>query len=46
MPQAPSKTKSWWNPKGYFTEREEKIIVNAGERLQQPRLKSTTDKKQ
>ncbi|KAH6685758.1 major facilitator superfamily transporter [Plectosphaerella plurivora] len=29
MPQAPSKTKSWWKPKGYFTEREEKIIVNS-----------------
>ena len=24
----PSQTKTWWNPKGYFTEREEKIIVN------------------
>ncbi|OLN86236.1 putative transporter YIL166C-like protein 7 [Colletotrichum chlorophyti] len=30
MPQCPSKTKSWWNPKGYFTEREAKIIVNSG----------------
>lgn len=30
MPQCPAKTKSWWNPKGYFTEREEKIIVNSG----------------
>ncbi|GAM42684.1 transporter [Talaromyces pinophilus] len=29
MPQCPTKTKSWWNPKGYFTEREEKIIVNS-----------------
>ncbi|KFY38142.1 hypothetical protein V494_04504 [Pseudogymnoascus sp. VKM F-4513 (FW-928)] len=29
MPQSPAKTKSWWNPKGYFTEREEKIIVNS-----------------
>ncbi|KAI0886573.1 major facilitator superfamily transporter [Annulohypoxylon maeteangense] len=29
MPQCPAKTKSWWNPKGYFTEREEKIIVNS-----------------
>ncbi|CEL09324.1 Putative Allantoate permease [Aspergillus calidoustus] len=29
MPQCPSKTKSRWNPKGYFTEREEKIIVNS-----------------
>ncbi|KAL4971678.1 major facilitator superfamily domain-containing protein [Aspergillus desertorum] len=25
----PSKTKSKWNPKGYFTEKEEKIIVNS-----------------
>jgi hypothetical protein len=24
----PSQTKMWWNPKGYFTEREQKIIVN------------------
>ncbi|CAI7638905.1 unnamed protein product [Penicillium pancosmium] len=24
----PTQTKSWWNPGGYFTEREEKIIVN------------------
>ncbi|KAI1145985.1 major facilitator superfamily transporter [Nemania diffusa] len=29
MPQSPAKTKSWWNPKGYFTEREVKIIVNS-----------------
>ncbi|KAI8956894.1 MFS general substrate transporter [Daldinia sp. FL1419] len=29
MPQSPAKTKSWWNPKGYFTDREEKIIVNS-----------------
>ncbi|PVI06677.1 major facilitator superfamily transporter [Periconia macrospinosa] len=29
MPQSPAKTKSWWNPKGYFTEKEQKIIVNA-----------------
>ncbi|KAI1088023.1 MFS general substrate transporter [Rostrohypoxylon terebratum] len=29
MPQCPAKTKSWWNPKGYFTEREQKIIVNS-----------------
>ncbi|KAF4989859.1 hypothetical protein FDECE_14568 [Fusarium decemcellulare] len=28
MPQSPAKTKSRWNPKGYFTEKEEKIIVN------------------
>ncbi|KAK9779004.1 putative Major facilitator superfamily domain-containing protein [Seiridium cardinale] len=24
----PTQTKTWWNPKGYFTEREEKIMVN------------------
>ncbi|KAJ5791871.1 uncharacterized protein N7518_008882 [Penicillium psychrosexuale] len=24
----PTQTKTWWNPKGYFTEKEEKIIVN------------------
>ncbi|KAF5524485.1 putative transporter [Colletotrichum aenigma] len=24
----PTQTRTWWNPKGYFTEREEKIIVN------------------
>lgn len=24
----PSQTKTWWNPQGYYTEREEKIIVN------------------
>ncbi|KAI0850751.1 MFS general substrate transporter [Daldinia vernicosa] len=29
MPQSPARTKSWWNPKGYFTEKEEKIIVNS-----------------
>ncbi|KAI2607968.1 MFS general substrate transporter [Hypoxylon sp. NC1633] len=29
MPQSPARTKSWWNPKGYFSEREEKIIVNS-----------------
>ncbi|KAI1128492.1 major facilitator superfamily transporter [Nemania abortiva] len=29
MPQSPAKTKSRWNPKGYFTEREVKIIVNS-----------------
>ncbi|KAI8650312.1 hypothetical protein NCS57_01364400 [Fusarium keratoplasticum] len=29
MPQCPAKTKSWWNKKGYFTEKEEKIIVNS-----------------
>ncbi|KAH7236734.1 major facilitator superfamily domain-containing protein [Fusarium redolens] len=29
MPQSPAKTKSWWNPKGYFTEHEQKIIVNS-----------------
>lgn len=34
MPQCPTKTKSWWNPKGYFSEREQKIIVNSGERTE------------
>lgn len=29
MPQSPARTKSWWNKKGYFTEHESKIIVNA-----------------
>ncbi|PGH00928.1 hypothetical protein AJ80_09090 [Polytolypa hystricis UAMH7299] len=29
MPQSPARTKSWWNPKGYFNEKEEKIIVNS-----------------
>ncbi|KAH8163534.1 hypothetical protein CIB48_g4706 [Xylaria polymorpha] len=29
MPQSPAKTKSRWNPKGYFTEKEVKIIVNS-----------------
>ncbi|KAK7755333.1 hypothetical protein SLS62_002559 [Diatrype stigma] len=29
MPQSPAKTKSWWNPKGYFTDKEAKIIVNS-----------------
>ncbi|WDK09213.1 major facilitator superfamily transporter [Colletotrichum graminicola] len=29
MPQCPAKTKSWWRPKGYFTEKEAKIIVNS-----------------
>ncbi|KAL4863234.1 hypothetical protein BDV12DRAFT_202318 [Aspergillus spectabilis] len=29
MPQCPAKTKSRWNPKGYFTPKEEKIIVNS-----------------
>lgn len=24
----PTQTKTWWNPKGYYSEREEKIIVN------------------
>ena len=31
MPQSPAKTKSWWFPKGYFNEKEQKIIVNSGE---------------
>lgn len=30
MPQAPAKTKSRWFRKGYFTEKEQKIIVNSG----------------
>jgi hypothetical protein len=30
MPQSPAKTKSWWCPKGYFNEKEQKIIVNSG----------------
>ncbi|KAH8901697.1 major facilitator superfamily transporter [Thozetella sp. PMI_491] len=29
MPQSPARTKSWWNPKGYFNDKEEKIIVNS-----------------
>ncbi|GAB7325112.1 hypothetical protein MBLNU13_g09198t2 [Cladosporium sp. NU13] len=29
MPQSPAKTKSWWFPKGYFNEKEQKIIVNS-----------------
>ncbi|WWC57503.1 uncharacterized protein I303_100035 [Kwoniella dejecticola CBS 10117] len=29
MPTSPAKTKSKWFPKGYFTEKESKIIVNA-----------------
>ncbi|RSH89767.1 hypothetical protein EHS25_001839 [Saitozyma podzolica] len=28
MPPSPTQTKAWFRPKGYFTEREEKIIVN------------------
>jgi hypothetical protein len=34
MPACPTRTTSWWNPKGYFNEREQKIIVNSGERFQ------------
>jgi hypothetical protein len=30
MPQSPAKTKSWLFPKGYFNEKEQKIIVNSG----------------
>jgi len=30
MPQSPARTKSKWNPKGYFTDKEVKIIVNSG----------------
>ncbi|KAF9729491.1 major facilitator superfamily transporter [Paraphaeosphaeria minitans] len=29
MPQCPARTKSWWNLRGYFDEKEEKIIVNS-----------------
>ncbi|KAF4908595.1 putative transporter [Colletotrichum fructicola] len=29
MPQCPARTRSWWNPKGYFKEKEVKIIVNS-----------------
>ncbi|KAG9197685.1 hypothetical protein G6514_001154 [Epicoccum nigrum] len=29
MPACPTRTTSWWNPKGYFNEREQKIIVNS-----------------
>ncbi|KAI1035916.1 hypothetical protein LB505_010488 [Fusarium chuoi] len=36
MPQSPARTKSWWNPKGYFTEHEQKIIVNSEGRHVQP----------
>jgi len=28
MPQGPTQTKTWYRPKGWFTEREEKIMVN------------------
>lgn len=28
MPASPVQTKAWWRPKGWFTEREEKIVVN------------------
>lgn len=31
MPQSPARTKSWWNPKGYFNEKEQKVIVNSGQ---------------
>ncbi|OXG09714.1 hypothetical protein C367_07061, partial [Cryptococcus neoformans Ze90-1] len=29
MPTAPAKTKTWFRPKGYFTDRQVKIIVNS-----------------
>ncbi|KAI1260642.1 major facilitator superfamily transporter [Xylariaceae sp. FL1019] len=29
MPTSPARTKSWWKPKGYFTDNEVKIIVNS-----------------
>ncbi|KAI0684762.1 MFS general substrate transporter [Cytidiella melzeri] len=28
MPPGPTQTKAWWRPKGWFDEREEKLIVN------------------
>ncbi|KAI0095222.1 major facilitator superfamily domain-containing protein [Irpex rosettiformis] len=28
MPPGPTQTKAWWRPKGWFNEREEKIMVN------------------
>ncbi|KAK2745681.1 hypothetical protein FQN57_003577 [Myotisia sp. PD_48] len=28
MTPSPTQTKAWWRPKGWFTEREEKILVN------------------
>jgi hypothetical protein len=28
MAPSPTQTKAWWRPKGWFTEREEKILVN------------------
>lgn len=28
MAPSPTQTKTWWRPKGWFTEREEKILVN------------------
>lgn len=28
MPASPVQTKTWWRPNGWFTEREEKILVN------------------
>lgn len=28
MAPSPTQTKAWWRPKGWFTEREEKIMVN------------------
>lgn len=33
MPACPTRTTSWWNPKGYFNEKEQKIIVNSGEQF-------------
>ncbi len=38
MPQSPAKTKSWWNPKGYFTPKEEKIIVNLGKLIHETKI--------
>lgn len=31
MPQCPTRTRSWLVPKGYFNEKEQKIIVNSGQ---------------
>jgi hypothetical protein len=33
MPTAPAKTKTWFRPNGYFTDRQVKIIVNSGESI-------------
>jgi hypothetical protein len=33
MPSSPSGTKSWFNRKGYFSDKQVKIIVNSGEHI-------------